>query len=129
MNQKLVEEKFEHALMNEWTVAKPSTPFPSPFTLKCDEIWLYKTDESRILVRANTIVEQKVVEYMADIQRVHSGFKIGAPIIYCSDLDEIKRMCEKELKFIESISIPNRDLDSLYRSEPIEEPNRLSRVD
>ncbi len=124
MNQRLVDEEFTRIKDNEWSLLKHA-----PFGYSCDDIWLYKTDESRILVRANQIENQRVTEWRADIQRVHSGFKIGAPLLHSNDLDTIKELCEKELSFVESISIPNRDLESLYQSEPIENPNRLSRVD
>lgn len=129
MNQKSLEIKYEQGPKRIWFTAESQYMSSNPFRLKCDEIWLYQTEESRVLIRANSIINNSVTEYIGDVERTHGGFKIGAPLLHANDLDHLKELCEKEIALIETIVIPNRDLDSLYQTQEQDTPSRLSKVD
>ena len=84
--------------MREWFFVKKNI----------DMIWAYKTEESRASIQDNVRHFEDVSEWLCSVFRVVNGVFIQGMSFKGSDLDELKKMCEKEIRFLETISVPER---------------------
>lgn len=99
----------------------------SGYDMWTDEgLWIYKNNEIRMQIGGN---EQS--GYKSLINRVCNGIRITGPSWTTSNLELLKKLCEQEFNYINSVIVPNRDTSNLGELKKDEEAvltNRLNRI-
>lgn len=74
----------------------------------CMMVWVFKTPECRACIQDNIRKEDIVYNWKCTISRLSNGVSITGLIFSGPDLIDLKKKCEEEIKFLESITVPER---------------------
>jgi hypothetical protein len=69
----------------------------------CMMVWIFKTPECRACIQENIRKYDKVYQWKCTVSRVSNGVSLTGLIFSGSNLNELKKNCEEEIKFLESI--------------------------
>ncbi len=77
--------------------------------------WIYKDGNILVQIGPNVKVHDDVREWKTKISRVCNGIRIDGPSWRgdSEGLDNLKKLCEQECEYFNSIMVPDRDITQL----------------
>lgn len=98
MYERPIDRALNSAPLGKWTFVNEN----------CMMVWIFKTSECRACIQDNIRIYNRVMQWKCTVSRVSNGVSLTGLIFSGSNLNELKSKCIEEIKFLESISIPER---------------------